>query len=132
MDLRKTLVNFIRYGLVGVVVNLLLYILYIVMTYALGVFPLIATSLIYAIGILLSFFANKSWSFENRSANRDVFPRYVLTYFIGYLVQIMVLSTLIYVFEIPHALAQLVAMGSAMVIIFLLLKTWVFPEHQSI
>jgi len=121
----------IRYGIVGAISNGLLYLLYVGLTLLLSLAPLLASTIVFAIGIGVTYIGNALWAFDRPKSHGYSLPRYVLTYFSGFCVQIGVLSGLISVFGMPHLIAQLIGMGAAAVTIFLLLNLWVFRNPAS-
>ena len=59
--------EFIRYAIVGVVSNALLFVLYLSLTVA-GVGHKLAATLVYAVGVAQTFVFNRSWSFRDEGA----------------------------------------------------------------
>ena len=128
---RETLARAIRYGVVGGSVNLGLFGLYLALTEWASFIPLLATTLVYATGIALTYLGNAFWSFQSEKSHSYAAPRYVATYLAGYLIQAGLLLTLMRLLSLPHAIAQLIAMGAAAGTIFILLNTWVFAARQD-
>lgn len=125
---RRDLISLVRYLTVGVVSNGLLYAGYVLLTYF-GMLPVIATSVLYAVGIAGTYMANRSWSFKSDRGHVQAAPRYLLAYGAGYLVQVATLSGLTYLLGVPHQIAQLAAMVGAAGTIYISLRVWVFPNQ---
>ena len=80
----------IRYGLVGVISNLTIYIIYLLITHF-GVEPKKAMTLVYILGASLGFIGNQKWTFAHRGNPASTVLRYVLAHFLGYLLNFMIL-----------------------------------------
>ncbi len=119
--------QFLRYAIVGLVSNALLYILYLVITWF-GVGPKIAMSLLYLIGVLQTFIFNKSWSFSYSGSAAPALLRYAIVYALGYIINFLTLMLLVDQAGLPH---QWVMAG---LVIFMALfffawqKYWVFSQ----
>ncbi len=122
--------QFLRYAMVGVGSNLILYFLYLAFT-GLGLGHKLGMSIVYIIGVTQTFLFNRSWSFRHQGARRDAFVRYVATYAIGYFVNLAVLWIAVDHLGLPHQLVQGVMILSLAVMLFLLQKYWVFSEERS-
>lgn len=114
-----------RYGIVGVVSNAALYLLYLLFT-SLGLTPTVAMTLTYAMGVAQTFVFNKRWTFEYRERSPGAFVRYVLTYALGYVVNLLLLFVLVGQWRWPHQWVQGGAILAIAVMIFLLQRHWVF------
>lgn len=119
-----------KYAIVGGVSNGLLYLLYIGFTYLVTLQPVVASSLVFFIGIGVTYLGNAFWAFDRKKTHAHTMPRYIACYFFGYLVQIGTLAALTELLGLPHLFAQLVGMGGAAVTIFLLLNFWVFKNQK--
>ena len=72
-----------RYAVVGLALNSLGYLLYLLLTFV-GMEPKIAMSLLYAVGVALSFYFNRNWSFGHQGLVSVAFLRYMIAYLFGY------------------------------------------------
>lgn len=121
----------IRYGIIGVGANSLLYGLYLFFTILANINPLTSTTVVYIAGILLTYLGNSIWAFESKKPHAHSAPRYLAVYLLGYATQASLLHILTTILFIPHYLAQLFAMGCAAGTIFLLLNFWVFGRGRQ-
>lgn len=119
----------LRFALVGLGSNLLLFGAYLLLT-AVGVRYLAAVVVSYALGILMSFVSNKSWTFRYRGAGRKAFARYLAVYLCGLGLNLLVLYVLVERFALPHPLCQGVLVLVFAATFFLLQKFWIFPAQQ--
>ena len=117
--------EFLRYAIVGIVSNALLFVLYLMFT-SLGVGHNLAASLVYAVGVAQTFVFNRAWSFRDRGARGIAFARYVAAYAFGYVLNMIVLIALVDRAGYPHQWVQGIMILILAVILFLLQKHWVF------
>lgn len=115
----------IRYGVVGIASNGVLYALYLVMT-RYGIGPKLAMTIAYGAGVVQTFAFNRRWTFEHRGAVGSAFSRYVATYAIGYGTNLVALVMLVDHAGLPHRWVQAAMIVCIAALVFLLQKFWVF------
>lgn len=111
----------------GTLSNLVLYLLYILFTYA-GLGYKLAMTLMYLIGVIQTFFFNKRWSFEFNKNNHPTFIRYVITYVVVYFANLLALYFLVDRMGMPHQLVQggmIIVFAS---VLFLVQRYWIFAD----
>ena len=64
--------QFLRYAFVGLSSNLVLYLAYLGLT-ALGMGPRLAMSILYAVGVTVTFAVNRRWSFSHDGLGGSAF-----------------------------------------------------------
>lgn len=117
--------QFVRYVVVGLASNLLLYAAYLALT-ARGIDPKLSMSMLYILGVAQTFLFNKRWSFGHVGMRGPAFLRYCITYGLGYAVNLLVLIGLVDGLGYPHEIVQGVMILTLAVMLFLLQKFWVF------
>lgn len=122
--------QFTRYGIVGVISNAVLYLLYLLFT-ALGLTPTVAMTLTYAMGVAQTFVFNQRWTFGRNDGTTAAFVRYVLVYALGYLVNLLLLAMLVGRWQWPHQAVQAGAILGIAAMIFLLQRYWVFAKREA-
>ena len=123
--MRTTLGQLLRYGIVGLASNALGYALYLGLSYA-GLGPKLAMSLLYVLGMLQTFVFNKRWSFRHGGMHGQAFIRYIVTYGIGYFINLLALFVLVDRLGFPHQIVQAVLIVIIALFLFMLQKLWVF------
>lgn len=123
-------IQILRYISVGLASNLILYILYIALT-AVGVGHKTAMTLLYLAGVLQTFFFNKHWTFSHRGDVSKSMLHYFATYGIGYVLNLMLLYTLVDILGWPHTLVQGLAFLVVAPLLFLVQKYWVFRYDDN-
>ena len=121
--------QFLRYALVGLASNLILYLAYLGLT-ALALGPKTAMSLLYALGVAQTFLFNRKWSFRHAGGLHGAFARYVAAYAFGYLLNLAALWLAVDRLSLPHEIVQGVMILSLAILLFLLQKYWVFPVQM--
>jgi putative flippase GtrA len=119
--------QFSRYVIVGASSNGAIYMLYLGLTW-LGVGPKMAMTLLYILGVLQTFFFNKSWSFGFSGNTNSAFVRYVSVYALGYVINYLALMVLVDQMGLPHQwiMAGLVIVMA--ILFFVLQKFWIFHK----
>jgi len=124
-DLTGMHLQAVRFAVVGLASNLVLYLVYLGITAA-GLGPKLAMSLVYAIGVMQTFVFNKRWTFNHEGRVDAAFLRYVAVYAGGYAANLLVLAWLVDGMGLPHQIVQGVMILVLAACIFLLQKFWVF------
>lgn len=119
--------QFLRYAIIGIASNVLLYILFLVFT-GLGLGHKTAMTCLYGVGVVQSFYFNKRWSFGHDGASHIALVRYLLVYISFYIFNLGALYLFVDRLGFSHALVQGLTMLAIIVPIFLLQKFWVFPK----
>jgi len=126
----RTSGQLLRYALIGVAANVLMYLAYLGLT-TLSVGHKLAMTLTYVAGTLLTFLANRSWSFAHRGPSRVALARYLVAYLIGYGLNWAILWVGVDRFRWPHQIVQAGAIGAVAVGLFLIHKFWVFNSARE-
>jgi putative flippase GtrA len=114
-----------RFGAVGVLSNVLLYFLYLAAT-ALGTGHKSAMTLAYCIGVVQSFYLNRSWTFRHEGLARTALARYWAAYLAAYGLNLVLLLVLVDMAGLQHQLVQAVLTAVIAMLMFLTQKFWVF------
>jgi len=117
--------QFLRYAAVGLTSNILLYLTYLALT-RIGVGHKTAMTGLYVISVLITFLANRNWTFQHRGAAQTTLIRYLTAYAVGYLLNFVLLWLAADRMGLPHQLVQFVAIFLVAVSLFLMQKYWVF------
>lgn len=121
----------IRYGVVGLVSNLTIYIVYLLITY-IGVEPKTAMTTVYVIGASIGFIGNREWAFAHRCDSTGAALRYGLAHFLGYLLNFFILFAFVDRLGYAHQCVQAVAIILVAGVLFFIFKYFVFPKQFCI
>ena len=115
----------VRFTVVGLVSNALLFGLYLLLNSA-GLTHVTSMTAVYAIGVAQTFLVNRSWTFGHAGRLGGPFVRYIVTYALGYLLNLGLLTTLVDGLHLPHAWVQGALIFVVAAFVFVLQKHWVF------
>lgn len=128
-DIRPFLVQIFRYSLIGVLTNLLGYLLYLAVTWA-WLEPKLAISLLYPVGAFTAYFGHAKYSFSYRGRTTNGLLRYVIAHAVGYGVNVLLLYVFSDRLSFPHQAVQAVAIFVVAGVLFLLFRFFVFPSSK--
>ena len=118
----------IRYGLVGVISNIAIYLFYLFFTYQ-GVKPKTAMTLVYIIGASIGFVGNRKWTFSyNENLVGDTI-RYILAHLFGYLLNFLMLLIFVDNLGYAHQWVQAISILIVAGFLFIVFKYFVFRER---
>ena len=120
----------IRYGLVGVTINVLLYVFYLLVT-KLGLEPKVSMSLAYIFGVSIGFYSHRKLTFSYVGDSRQSMSRYFIAHFLGYFINFFILLSLVDYFGYPHEFVQGAAILVVAAFLFVLFKYWVFAGKSG-
>jgi putative flippase GtrA len=119
--------QFIRYVVVGLASNAVIYFAYLLLT-QLGMGPKLAMSLLYGVGVLQTFVFNKKWSFRFEGAATPALVRYLVVYAVGYAVNLLALMLLVDQAQLPHQLVQGAMIFIVAIMLFIAQRYWAFRQ----
>ena len=120
----------IRYGVVGVINNLIGYLIYLLVTFF-GLEPKMAITLFYPIGVLIGYFSHFKYSFAYQGKHRFAIIRYGIAHIIGYGINFMMLLILVDKFKFLHQEVQALAIFVVASALFLMFRYFVFPKTND-
>lgn len=123
--------RFARYAMVGVLTNVLGYLLYLAVTAWGGLSPKTTMTLLYFTGVFIGFIGNRQWAFRHTGAISAGFLRYLIAHAGGYCINFMMLHIFSYMLHYPHQLVQAVAIIVVAFYLFTAFKYFVFPQKQK-
>jgi putative flippase GtrA len=118
-----------RFIIVGVFSNGIGYGVYLLITW-LGVPYKIAMTLLYCVGVTMSYVGNRKFTFASTQQIRLTLVKFIVAYVVGYALQYAILHILVDEFLIFHAYAQLCGSIVVAVYLFIVLRFFVFKEHS--
>lgn len=114
-----------RFVLVGLATNTALYLAYCLLT-ELGGSPKPVMTLLYLLGVAMSFIANRRWTFGAGNAPLGAFGRYLALQFVGYALNYAGLSYGTDHLALDHRLVQAVMIAIVATCLFVGQRYWVF------
>ena len=120
--------TFIRFGIVGVASNGMLYVMYLALVGLGDLQPVVAATAAWVVGVASTFIVNRSWTFGHDGPPRSAFIRYGVLYASAYLLNMALLLLLVEQAGWPHQLVQGVLVLLFGLCLFLGQRFWVFRE----
>ena len=122
--------QFTKYAIVGLISNGVLYALYLLLTWV-GLGPKIAMSILYVFGTVQTFVFNRKWTFSSDVKYGPSFFRYIVTYFSGYVINLVILGYFVDHLAMNHQLVQGVTILVLAAYLFVMQKYWVFKGEAD-
>ncbi|CEG58351.1 GtrA family protein [Legionella fallonii] len=127
MQSSSGLYQFIRYGVVGVINNLIGYLIYLFVTFF-WLEPKMAITLLYPVGVLIGYFSHFKYSFAYQGKHGLAIVRYGVAHFIGYGINFMMLLIFVDKLKYLHQTVQALAIFVVASALFLMFRYFVFPK----
>ncbi|WP_210162866.1 GtrA family protein [Pleomorphomonas oryzae] len=125
----NTFGQIVRYGVVGVLNNLLGYLIYLLVTW-LWLDPKTVVALMYPIGATTAYFGHARYSFSYSGRASQGIVRYIVAHLIGYVSSIGMLFVFSDCLGFPHQLVQAVSIFVVAGILYILFRYYVFPQRR--
>ncbi len=122
--------QFAKYATIGLVSNLTFYGAYILLT-RLFLTPQLAMTILYVVGVTVTFLFNRTWTFSNRGSKRAALVRYATAYALAYIINLLLLTLMIDYLDYPHELVQAGLIILIAIALFLAQKYWIFSEREG-
>lgn len=121
----------IRYTFIGLVSNLIGYLIYLVITY-IGVTPKITMTLMYAMGATIGYAGNRIFTFSHKGNLAGSSFRYLIVHFFGYFINLAILTIFVDHLMYPHQSVQAVAVFVVAGFLFIGYKFFVFTKLNEL
>jgi putative flippase GtrA len=125
------LMQLLRFGIAGVLTNAVGYCIYLAVTHWTALGPKLTMSLLYMIGVGLSFSANRFWVFTTTERLPVTLLRFVAAHVLGYATNWLLLWVLVDQRGYPHGVVQGLAILVVAALMFLLMRTFVFRTRPA-
>ncbi len=120
-----------RYGIVGVLANLFGYLIYLAVT-AIGLDPKLAIAILYPVGVAGSYVGHTRFSFAHQGPIAERIPQYLIAHAAGYCTNLLLMFVLHDRLLVPHEVTQAIAIVVVALLLFLLMRYFVFPRRNEI
>lgn len=117
-----------KYGMVGILNNLLGYLIYLSLTWF-WLDPKVAVTIMYPIGAVTAYIGHARYSFLYKGSHLDGVVRYIIAHLIGYATNFSMLYLFWNMLGYPHQLVQAISIIFVAVILFFLFRYFVFPKR---
>lgn len=120
--------SLVRYGIVGLVTNGGLYLLFVLLV-RLGLSPVAAAAFCYGLGLALSYLLNRCWSFRSTAPHRRDLPRFLLSYGAGFIATMICIDLLTR--YLRPEIAQFLNIGLTAMVTYLCLRLTRFGQTEG-
>ncbi|WP_392538301.1 GtrA family protein [Legionella sp. 227] len=131
-QLSRNLIQFIRFGTVGLITNIIGYSFFLGLTWV-GINPKVVITILFFFNLTFSFFSNRRWVFanhQNQKFNRVTIVRFIIAYLTGYLINLALLIECVDRLGYSPQLVQLIAIALIAIYFFFVLKLLVFRQNN--
>ncbi|MFG5384828.1 GtrA family protein [Yoonia sp. R2-816] len=125
MVAQEQVARFGRYGVVGIASNLFCFLVFLGLI-AIDIWPVLASGMVYILGLTISYIANRSWSFRSTSDHRQDLPRFLVSYGIGLVFSMA--SMWVLIMWLHPAVAQIITTVLAAIVIYSCLTVFKFGQ----
>lgn len=126
----KTLRQLFSYAVIGLLTNFLGFTLYLLLTYFWSL-PKLTMTVLYSVGALIGFFANRRFTFCHDGSIGMTGLRYMFAQLLGYLLNLSLLVLFVDWLGFAHQLVQAVAIIVVAIFLFVLSRFFVFAPQLS-
>lgn len=126
---KKVFRQFLSYALIGALTNLIGYALYLFLTYLWGA-PKLTMTILYSVGALVGFLANRRFTFRHEGHIGVAGTRYLLVQLSGYILNLLLLVMFVDLLGFSHQIVQAIAIIMVAVFLFALSRIFVFAPPK--
>ncbi|MEI1248382.1 GtrA family protein [Rhizobium aouanii] len=119
-----------RFGFIGLLTNGFGYILYLIVTFS-EVPPKLAMTILYLVGVLMSFAANRRWVFIQAAEQQGALVRYGIIYGIGYALNYSILYVFVDRLHYAHFYVQAFGIVAVAAFVYLASNIYAFPSTSK-
>ena len=131
---KKTIIQFIKFGIVGLSNTVISYVIYVLLVY-INFHYIFANIFAFIISVLNSFFWNNKYVFKSENNKRNIFHSLIKTYisyaFSGIIIGNLLLFIFIDILHISKYIAPFFGLFISVPLNFLLNKQWVFKSEKQ-
>ena len=135
MKLKKLIIQFVQFGIVGAINTVLSYLITNGCYYALNFHEQISNIIAFLITVPISFFLNSKFTFSNEQKNQNFLKPLLKVYASYSITGIFLTAILLHIEEkvlgIPHFIATFINLVITVPVNFLLNKFWVYKDKNK-
>lgn len=114
---------------IGATNNAVSYLLFALFVHVGGMNPVVAVTITYALGMVISFIGNRRLTFRHSGRIRATVVKFLVANAVGYGVNVLILHEFVSVLGFPALVVQLFAIAVVACITFFSMRLWVFRER---
>jgi putative flippase GtrA len=125
------IVQFVKFGTVGISNTLLTFVVYTALIKLFGVWYLAASAIGFVVGAVNGFMLNSRWTFKGHAADTLTPVRWAIVQGCGLGIDLGLLYVLVHEARLDKLLGQALAIGVVVVVTFLANRAWTFRSHPA-
>lgn len=129
--LRKMLVRFLKFSSVGVIATTMQYLILIAVTESGLAGPVVASTLGYAIGGIVSYTLNYYYTFASNKRHAETMSKFLLVALIGLFFNGLIMSYCTHSLQLNYLISQVIATSLVLLWNFTANQVWSFNEHEN-
>lgn len=118
-----------KFLVVGASNNAAMYALFVGQSFA-GMNAIVAATITYALGMVISFVLHERWTFRHSGNRRRTIVRFLIANLGGYLLNVAILWVFVSRLGLPQIAVQLFALGVVAIALFFTMRGWVFRAAE--
>ncbi|PZE20808.1 GtrA family protein [Paenibacillus xerothermodurans] len=119
----------LKYGIVGVLGTAIHFISLIWFVELCYLDPVLSSALGFGIVVIVSYYLNKTWTFQSNNRVVNEFVKYLVTSCIGLLLNVLIMHVSISIFNLGYLLSQLIVTMVIPITNFVLNNAWTFKKQ---
>jgi putative flippase GtrA len=128
----SVLIQFVKFGIVGISNTLLTFIVYTILLKGFGVFYLVASAIGFIVGATNGFLLNRRWTFREHVGDAFTPVRWAIVQSCGLAINEVLLYLLVHDAHVDKLLAQALATVVVTVTTFIANRAWTFKMHHPV
>jgi putative flippase GtrA len=130
--LTNSFYQLLRYGIVGLLLNITMYLVYLLIT-SFWLSPFQTVLILYPCGTVLGYLAHRKFTFQVsiEGFKGTTFLKYILLYVAGFFLNLLLLFFFHETLGYPHQLVQFMAIFVVAVFLFVSMKIFVFADAKN-
>ena len=125
----KFISQLISFGIIGLLCNIIGYLLYLFLNYYWEA-PKTIMTILFIIGTFVSFFANRRFTFKQSRSSEGKLLKYFLVFFKAYLFNLVLLLVFVDWLGLAHQIIQGISIIIVALYTFLMSQFFIFNDHQ--
>lgn len=126
-----SLVNFIQYGLVGIL-GTIVHTSILAFSVEILIFPaVLATTIGFLFSLVLSYYLNSMWTFKKRRRSKHSFIKYALTCSIGLIINVFIMFVIADILELWYMVGQVISIIVVPLFNFNISRRWAFEVKKE-
>ena len=123
--------RFLKFSIIGLISTIINYSIFFLLFNSFNIFYVFSSIVGYVIGLLFGYYFNKIWTFSNRIlAGKSYIVKYTFYQILGLISQQVLLISLVEILLIDPLFSNIISIGFAAIVSFLLIENFVIEKDE--